>query len=432
VAAAILTGAVAVGYIKYTGQDHSDADPGTAAHNPSTGKKGGKKKKNSPASLTQDDKKAVPAVVVTPIVPGGFSTSSASAPLVDANVATTKSKKGKKRKKSSAGAPGTTAALAADSRDNFSETSVSVDHPASNQTANRSSIKIKRPRPTASSSSQLVKPLLQSSTSISVDTDGSWTRVESRSIRRQPQQLSNISHESHPSSGGPSADASTSDAGPATSITGGSSSPIVEGTEDEASTSHASEMANPGDQNRSIDSKSKRERPDKLRNAYFVSGILPCSSSRIVNRTADDTTRVHRPLPDEKPAVGFSWADYEDVQLDESLGGGNDADADGEDDGWGVVKSRGRSSAFFTAPLYFGSLPLLLSSVIREFVDFSDRSSPHVVLTTSNPAAPDEGSRNRHTKAKAKCRQARGSEGTASGRGGTTVSYPGQAQSRRG
>lgn len=54
--------------------------------------------------------------------------------------------------------------------------------------------------------------------------------------------------------------------------------------------------------------------------------------------------RVHRPRADEKPATGFSWADYEDVRLEESTGGGNDADADGEDDGWGVVKSRGRSS----------------------------------------------------------------------------------------
>jgi hypothetical protein len=41
-------------------------------------------------------------------------------------------------------------------------------------------------------------------------------------------------------------------------------------------------------------------------------------------------SRVMRvqPLPDEKPAPGFSWRDYEDV------------DADGEDDGWGVVKSK--------------------------------------------------------------------------------------------
>jgi len=55
-------------------------------------------------------------------------------------------------------------------------------------------------------------------------------------------------------------------------------------------------------------------------------------------------SRVMRvqPRPDEKPAMGFSWADYEDVRVAENAGAGNDAD--GEDDGWGVVKSRGRSS----------------------------------------------------------------------------------------
>jgi hypothetical protein len=43
-----------------------------------------------------------------------------------------------------------------------------------------------------------------------------------------------------------------------------------------------------------------------------------------------------RPMPGEKPAGGFSWADYEDVHVDEGAG----HDADGEDDGWGVVRSR--------------------------------------------------------------------------------------------
>ena len=48
-----------------------------------------------------------------------------------------------------------------------------------------------------------------------------------------------------------------------------------------------------------------------------------------------------KPRPDEQPAAGFSWADYEDV--DDSRGTANDAD--GEDDGgWGFVKSRGKPS----------------------------------------------------------------------------------------
>lgn len=47
-----------------------------------------------------------------------------------------------------------------------------------------------------------------------------------------------------------------------------------------------------------------------------------------------------KPKPDEQPAAGFSWGDYEDV---DNRGTANDAD--GEDDGgWGVVKGRGRPS----------------------------------------------------------------------------------------
>lgn len=49
-------------------------------------------------------------------------------------------------------------------------------------------------------------------------------------------------------------------------------------------------------------------------------------------------SRVMRvqPAGDEKPAPGYSWADYEDVHVAAD-------DADGEDEGgWGVVKSRNR------------------------------------------------------------------------------------------
>jgi hypothetical protein len=50
-----------------------------------------------------------------------------------------------------------------------------------------------------------------------------------------------------------------------------------------------------------------------------------------------------QPRPGEKPAPGFTWADYEDVHVTAE-------DADGEDDGgWGVVKPRGRSRLFFNA-----------------------------------------------------------------------------------
>jgi len=48
-----------------------------------------------------------------------------------------------------------------------------------------------------------------------------------------------------------------------------------------------------------------------------------------------------QPSPGEQPAPGFTWADYEDVQVAAA------EEADGEDDGgWGVVKSRNRNSTF--------------------------------------------------------------------------------------
>ncbi|KAF8987520.1 hypothetical protein BDQ17DRAFT_1435580 [Cyathus striatus] len=49
------------------------------------------------------------------------------------------------------------------------------------------------------------------------------------------------------------------------------------------------------------------------------------------------TIRI-QPPPDAKPVDGYSWGDYEDVQVSGGDAGGNDAD--GEDDGWGVVKSK--------------------------------------------------------------------------------------------
>lgn len=48
-----------------------------------------------------------------------------------------------------------------------------------------------------------------------------------------------------------------------------------------------------------------------------------------------------RPPPGEQPAKGFTWEDYEGVQVDE------DASGEGEEDGgWGVVRSR--RSQFFS------------------------------------------------------------------------------------
>ena len=59
------------------------------------------------------------------------------------------------------------------------------------------------------------------------------------------------------------------------------------------------------------------------------------------------------PGPNEKPAKGFSWGDYEDVHVPGSsslhqpyVDGETSADADGDDDGWIVKNSRRRTSTY--------------------------------------------------------------------------------------
>lgn len=72
---------------------------------------------------------------------------------------------------------------------------------------------------------------------------------------------------------------------------------------------------------------------------------LPVSrylSSMLETPDYPSLSRVMRiqPQPDEKPASGFSWGDYEDVDATKKATEGTD----GEDDGWGVVKSKSRAS----------------------------------------------------------------------------------------
>lgn len=51
-----------------------------------------------------------------------------------------------------------------------------------------------------------------------------------------------------------------------------------------------------------------------------------------------------QPKAGERPAAGFSWGDYEDVDEPRTL---TADDADGEDDGgWGVVRSRRASKSY--------------------------------------------------------------------------------------
>ena len=82
--------------------------------------------------------------------------------------------------------------------------------------------------------------------------------------------------------------------------------------------------------------------------------------------------RVHT-LPNEKPATGFSWGDYEDV---------GEHDADGEDDGWGVVTNK-RSSMLYISHKVRYAMHTSLTSI--SFLYFINRTQLAFNLFLSTP-----------------------------------------------
>ena len=83
-----------------------------------------------------------------------------------------------------------------------------------------------------------------------------------------------------------------------------------------------------------------------------------------------------QPLPDEKPASGFSWGDYEDVRVTTDVG---ENDADGEDDGWGVVRTK-RQSLFHNT-----LLPAMINKTFTLLSSFTgaDRTSASTFASSS-------------------------------------------------
>lgn len=310
---ALVAGAIGIGYNQMS---HGSSSSATATAGTPTGKKGKKKKSTEPPSS-----ESVPALVEsksrpTPVViPGEFDTSTVSTPtpaVVEKTQPKLKKSKKKKRGKSSAASTAATGATALDA------SSAAGYH--SDSSAEHPQPKSKRSQSSSPSSSQMTG--FQST--ILIDTDGSWTRVGS--IRRKQHAAGAASTSEGPS--GPSADPTTSDAGLTTSLTG-NSSPIADRTEDEGLLHNSRE----GPETR----RPLAERLPKPRKTG-VDDMLETPDYPTVSRVM----RV-QPLPNEKPASGFSWGDYEDVHTVDNVGGGNEAD--GEDDGWGIVKSKTRSRA---------------------------------------------------------------------------------------
>ncbi|KIM88394.1 hypothetical protein PILCRDRAFT_814293 [Piloderma croceum F 1598] len=154
---------------------------------------------------------------------------------------------------------------------------------------------------------------------IDTTTDGSWTRVESHNRKAQQ--------------------AAGDQLQPSLSVTTetetGESSPVTERTDEDK------DVVPPRSSNENRRTLAEKLLPKPRKTA--VDDMLETPDYPAISRVM----RV-QPRPDEKPASGFSWGDYEDVGVDREAAGDNENDGDGEgegedNDGWGVVKGRGRS-----------------------------------------------------------------------------------------
>ncbi|KAI0046517.1 hypothetical protein FA95DRAFT_1573076 [Auriscalpium vulgare] len=278
--AVVVAGAITYGYFQYT---RPSSAPAQTPSGP--GKKKGKKGKHVADVPQADVAFAPPTVVRFPhVIPGEF----------EASIDKSKKSKKKKGKKAAAGSASDAVKEGGEQQEQGEQSDASVG-PA--------------PTPTPAKAKAASKAKRQAATQLDPTPaeaqEERWTRVESR--KKQPPaatggESSADGKKAKPKPTLSTADLATSDAGITTSVTTGNSSPATEKTtEDELPASGGDESAPEA---------STSERPS--------------------------APQVIRIQPGEKPAKGFTWEDYEGVQVGE--------DADGEDDGgWGVVKSK-RSS----------------------------------------------------------------------------------------
>lgn len=155
----------------------------------------------------------------------------------------------------------------------------------------------------------------------SFDTDSSWTRIDTRQGARGAKTATGSDDQIHAIS----ADMTSSDVGPSTG--------------DSAFAEHTDEDESP-----SLDTGTPRDKHRTL-----AERLLPKPRKTVVDDMLERSdfpglARVMRvqPRADEAPAPGFSWKDYEDVDVDDSSGALNDADEEGDGE-WGIVKGKGRA-----------------------------------------------------------------------------------------
>lgn len=315
----ILAVAICTGAISYvvaqrlltqppSGTTHGRAETGSGSSTSNVKK--GKKLRQGVQSDTGTSSSLEPPTNVTPIVvpfpaviPGGFDSG-----VGDEEGTASKSTKPKKRKSTKkSGTP----VAGGSNRPNDVQSDSSATAPETYSQSTPRPTKKKSPAPKGTSQSS------------SLDQDGPWTRVETRR-RASPNPTTPVGTEdTHPQRG---LNASTSDAGITTSVTG-TSTPA---TEDESHSLAAPE--------------NRRTLAEKLVPKARKTGVEDLLEAPDVLSLA----RVMRiqPRPDEHPPAGFSWADYEDV--DDSRMTADDAD--GEDEGgWVVQGGKTRSNVIRTS-----------------------------------------------------------------------------------
>ncbi|KDR66137.1 hypothetical protein GALMADRAFT_273747 [Galerina marginata CBS 339.88] len=348
--AIVVAGAIGLGYTQLGPAATSTfgAHAVSTADSQATALKKGKKKKQGKGAPSGDISETLSAsksqsqlpqlaqaraVEFAEAIPGQFDATPASPPgteLSAGGLATEALKPKKSKKKAKGKAASATPELGptqtiSSSVDYLSEASVKAAPTKNAKRQQTPSQQPQKPPPAASASSSaaaLTRPQQQSTASL--DTDSSWTRVGSH--RRGP-----TATDADSSALSAEADPTTSDAGITPSVTG-NSSPVVErrmstSTEDESFLLNVNVTRGSGENRRTLAEK-LLPKPRKT----GVDDMLETSDFPTLSRVM----RV-QPLPNERPATGFSWGDYEDVRV---VTDGGENDADGEDDGWGVVTSK--------------------------------------------------------------------------------------------
>lgn len=245
--AVVVAGAIALGYSQVSRETPAGTSSSSLAAKAGASKKGKKKKQagnGTKADADREDITSIPEVVVPTVVslpaiiPGQFEPSTPHDALDAATSVSLKPKKAKKKKAKATSettpatsAAGSTVVAAASAPVHSDSSSGDRDRtPPSLPPTKSKSKRQQKQQPSASSSSALLtKPAHKSTTSI--DTDGSWTRVEPS--RRKTGPDSGSAGDAGESQSGIPADSTNSDTGVTTSVTTGNSSPVAERTEDE-------------------------------------------------------------------------------------------------------------------------------------------------------------------------------------------------------